>query len=595
MEDVEQTTPAVTTQNTPQDDDDDDEPREYVLSHPVKVNAPESFNGERAKLQTFLTQVDLYLLFNSDKFNDEPSKVVFAASYLRGTAFEWFSTHLQDYIANRYDADVLRDTTKRIFGRYASFKALMQQTFGDIDEERTAERKLLYLKQTGSASSYAAEFQRWAIKTKWDDAAQSAKFYQGLKDTIKDEIVRTERPGTLQRMIEVATRIDNRQYERQLEKKGQYRPIVSTRVYRAVPKEDPYGPRPMELDAIQTKGEKRKETRKCYQCGKIGHLAKNCHQRKKQVNHAGKKWPKKRGAYDATGVQRPPRQNKQVNGMESATEHGALSWTACYDDDCTIHLGAKDGAGWFPKRPRRHSLTAMTTQERNQKLQQIERLQERVYMDDWHLGRMKNAAAAQAFEQVVQERKKEILAIQRNLRQDEIEGTLQTNEYFRVGCEARIKATGCQKARHLLKTAEEEKELLEKEYLELENENCADVEVESLISSFKELENDGLDTTRYREHEREVFTPDSTVARTTTWIESVEGDVRDRATQTPIQQETCKRNYWKACTEHTCRDHLWEKRNRKFFPGIGPVKVGNRSNDKQCDKEHWEICFVDKC
>lgn len=342
--------------------------REYTLNQPVKVNAPESFNGERAKIQTFLTQVDLYLLFNRDKFENEHTKVVFAASYLRGTAFEWFSTHLQDYINNSNNLGAMRTTTRQVFGRYTNFKMLMQQTFGDIDEERTAERKLLYLKQTGSASSYAAEFQRWAIKTKWDDAAQSAKFYQGLKDTIKDEIVRTERPGTLQRMIEVATRIDNRQYERQLEKKGQYRPIVSTRVYRAVPKEDPYGPRPMELDAIQTKGEKRKETRKCYQCGKIGHLAKNCHQRKKQVNHAGKKWPKKRGAYDATGVPRPPRQIKQVNGMEPATEHSALSWTACYDDDCTIHLGAKDSAGWFPRRPKRHSLSTMATQERNQKL-----------------------------------------------------------------------------------------------------------------------------------------------------------------------------------------------------------------------------------
>lgn len=67
-----------------------------------------------------------------------------------------------------------------------------------------------------------------------------------------------------------------------------------------------------------------------------------------------------------------------------------------------------------------------------------------------------------------------------------------------------------------METAEEEKELLEREYLELEEENCAKVEVESLISSFEELETQGQDTTQYREHKREVFTLDSTVARTTT-------------------------------------------------------------------------------
>lgn len=28
--------------------------------------------------------------------------------------------------------------------------------------------------------------------------------------------------------------------------------------------------------------------------------------------------------------------------------HERLSWTACYDDDCRIHLSDKNASGWFP-------------------------------------------------------------------------------------------------------------------------------------------------------------------------------------------------------------------------------------------------------
>jgi hypothetical protein len=30
-------------------------------------------------------------------------------------------------------------------------------------------------------------------------------------------------------------------------------------------------------------------------------------------------------------------------------EHDFMSWTACYDDDCLVHLLEKEGSGWFPR------------------------------------------------------------------------------------------------------------------------------------------------------------------------------------------------------------------------------------------------------
>ncbi|KAG0639374.1 hypothetical protein HOY80DRAFT_1136815 [Tuber brumale] len=38
---------------------------------------------------------------------------------------------------------------------------------------------------------------------------------------------------------------------------------------------------------------------------------------------------------------------------QGTSPHAEMSWTACYDDDCKIHLHEKEASGWFPKRKSR--------------------------------------------------------------------------------------------------------------------------------------------------------------------------------------------------------------------------------------------------
>jgi hypothetical protein len=63
----------------------------------------------------------------------------------------------------------------------------------------------------------------------WGEKALIAQYYRGLKDTVKDEMARSDRPDDLEDTIKIAVRIDNRIYERALEKKGSYMPFRPNR------------------------------------------------------------------------------------------------------------------------------------------------------------------------------------------------------------------------------------------------------------------------------------------------------------------------------------------------------------------------------
>jgi hypothetical protein len=63
---------------------------------------------------------------------------------------------------------------------------LLSQSFGDLDEIRTAKLRLLKLTQFASVSEYLIKFIQYTSKVAWDDRAKMAQFYKGLNTQIKN-------------------------------------------------------------------------------------------------------------------------------------------------------------------------------------------------------------------------------------------------------------------------------------------------------------------------------------------------------------------------------------------------------------------------
>ncbi len=185
----------------------------------LKLNPPERFDGTASKLRGFLVQARAYHMFHKDLMTTAPQKVLNTGSYLTGPALVWYEPILKDYLDNKTDQQ--NDETVEIFQKYSAFEEHLTGMFGNKDEVRNAEQQIENLKQRKSASHYATEFRQLVARTSWDDDDQlMSRFYQGLKDSVKDEIAKEDRPETLTKYIERAIRIDDRNYAREQEKRN---------------------------------------------------------------------------------------------------------------------------------------------------------------------------------------------------------------------------------------------------------------------------------------------------------------------------------------------------------------------------------------
>jgi hypothetical protein len=297
-------TPAPTT----------DTPFSHTGKAHIKFNKPPEFDGRDKKAaNAFLTHLRLHFLATPHLFPSDKSKILFAATYLRGPAFAWFEPHLlvdHDPLVQSWDA----------------FQEAFLNSLGDPDRERTVTRELQTLVQTSSAAVYTTEFFRLSAFLKWNDEALQAQYYSGLKPEVKDALALSDKAfDTVQALSTFAIRLDNRLFERRKETRK-----ASTSIPHNPPfapsrtNYNPSGPAPMALDAnrprFQSLSPEERQLRirngLCLYCGQKNHIAMYCPNRRPRL---GPRAPGPLQAAASTAVPSHELENSLAQVSEDAT------------------------------------------------------------------------------------------------------------------------------------------------------------------------------------------------------------------------------------------------------------------------------------
>ena len=254
-----------------------------------KASAPEHFRGERSKLKSFITQLNVCFTLEPSRFTSERSKILYASTQFRDKAMNWLRPQLEHYMAFENGEP---QSPNLNFTTFKEFATHLQATFGDINEEATAERDLKAHRQTSSVAFYTSEFQRIVSILDWDEKALVFMYYTGLKDNIKDELSKMDKPTTLHDLIYHSMKIDARQYdrirERQFEKRAGFQPRPFGTPSAPNARTPPHDPMDLSASFPSKNGSKprgklseaerayRRANNLCNYCGKPHHVVATC-------------------------------------------------------------------------------------------------------------------------------------------------------------------------------------------------------------------------------------------------------------------------------------------------------------------------------
>jgi len=112
-----------------------------------KLGEAEPFEGEKAKFKTSLAHCEMKFTTEGNRFSDDEKKTGYASSLLRGLAWNWGKTFLNQ--------------EGGINLTWEELKTNMKHAFGQMDAEEITFKKFQKIQQGNrTAATYWAEFQR---------------------------------------------------------------------------------------------------------------------------------------------------------------------------------------------------------------------------------------------------------------------------------------------------------------------------------------------------------------------------------------------------------------------------------------------------
>ena len=109
---------------------------------PLKIKEPDVFKGNKADLQKFLAQSELYITFNLINFDTNRKKIMFIASYIRGAVFAQFKYYIREQFDKEIPEAYKKTTIVEYYTNLQLFIAKLVELYRDDNKERAAEHKL---------------------------------------------------------------------------------------------------------------------------------------------------------------------------------------------------------------------------------------------------------------------------------------------------------------------------------------------------------------------------------------------------------------------------------------------------------------------
>lgn len=203
------------------------------------------------------------------RFTEDRSKIAYICTHLTGHALTWATALLENRAEDCSDMDVFLQRMKLVLDHPVS--------------GRDAANRLFHLRQGGhSVVEYSVEFRSLVVVSRWNSEALIPAFMNRLSESVKDELAAREEAKSLEDLISLAVRIDNRLRERRLLRREGgnqegffYTPSPCTTA------QNPtfLAAEPMELGRSRiaaTERERRIRERHCLYCGDQGHYRMNC-------------------------------------------------------------------------------------------------------------------------------------------------------------------------------------------------------------------------------------------------------------------------------------------------------------------------------
>ena len=144
--------------------------QDYDHTPRPKLAPPKIFHGQQSEFTSFLMQSTLIFQTDPDRYSTDAAQIAFAASYLKGSAKEWFKHHV----------DLVTGTTPT-FPTWVSFTQALKAALDNPDAYQMAEEKIHKLKQGNlDCTKYYAEFITYATILEWDERTKISFFKKGL-------------------------------------------------------------------------------------------------------------------------------------------------------------------------------------------------------------------------------------------------------------------------------------------------------------------------------------------------------------------------------------------------------------------------------